>query len=918
MNNPGAEKWRPMAISNPSTRLRMARSMPHWVLAQQQKDAEQKQQRQPPTPPKVPPPSLSGDCGDPDYEIIEFPTRPQAQKSSTPGMTYKCALCGTENVFARCDICNGNYCEACDDMNHKHPKRKNHVRRRILTDLATKTRPPLPPKGENVSSPPPIPPPRRNRKSAQAKSTQNQGSTNLSLIERVDSLKRALPNTTRPLSATLDTKTVSKSMQSVNTITNDGTGSGSGTDKMSTLQERYRKYQEAMRAQDVNRRRHPPSDISRDTLNTRPLSVGSPKLTPSVPPPPPPRSMMQSASVCDLSSPHMWNPGMHQAQSMAHLGPGGIPIMWYPPNPPWDMTMGGSTMSLNHPTMWGYPMGFPPSQMLPPHYPGSISRSHSPARSVKSSRRSRAVSPSPSLKSRKSLASRSRSRRSQGSPSDASSEDSGESDFDDRLSKSSRGTRRGSVSRSTRQRSYHEDDGSRNLLNRNRRERLMSEERMTSTEDQWSENHSIKRYPTSPKNHDEFQKNTLNSRRRYDQDERRLSRLDSRLDRVQNGSYRRRRSTDDDSSDRKSTLQTRSRVTSSSDDHFDRSEMVPRRRDDEMIPRRASSVRREVSLDDLERTSRRDSQRSSIDSDTQITRRTPSREASRRIQEVERIDNSRSIRDEDDVPRATKNLRSREASRDRESVSRRESSLRKEMEEAERISVRRMSSHDSDSQSIRKTPSRESVSRKMRENEDRDVTRSVNKNQEEVRRYIETEDREVRQFIEEEKRREETLVKKMENERSKHLERSPSVSKEEKHGSTSVDQRNKSPKNVKLREETSTTMEIPKEEWACEHCTFINDLKDRVCVVCCKTRSSALPPSSEENQEDVQSGLSEISKNELATTSSNISNPSPDLEKRTSLLKISNSEESGDSGSTKNKGRARRKISFSFGTKSNQ
>lgn len=136
--------------------------------AQQQKEAEQKQQRRPPTPPKAPPPSLSGDCGDPDYEIIEFPTRPQAQKPSTPGViTYKCALCGTENVFARCDICNGNYCEACDDMNHKHPKRKNHVRRRILTDLATKTRPPLPPKGDNLSSPPPIPPPRRNRKNAQ-------------------------------------------------------------------------------------------------------------------------------------------------------------------------------------------------------------------------------------------------------------------------------------------------------------------------------------------------------------------------------------------------------------------------------------------------------------------------------------------------------------------------------------------------------------------------------------------------------------------------------------------------------------------------------------------------------------------------------------------------------------------------------
>ena len=67
-----------------------------------------------------------------------------------------------------------------------------------------------------------------------------------------------------------------------------------------------------MRAQDANRRRHPPSDISRDTLNARPLSIGSPKLTPPVPPPPPPRSMMQSTSVCDLSSSHMWNPGMHQ------------------------------------------------------------------------------------------------------------------------------------------------------------------------------------------------------------------------------------------------------------------------------------------------------------------------------------------------------------------------------------------------------------------------------------------------------------------------------------------------------------------------------------------------------------------------------------------------------------------------------
>ncbi|XP_076398262.1 linear Ubiquitin E3 ligase isoform X12 [Megachile rotundata] len=861
MNNPGAEKWRPMAISNPSTRLRMARSMPHWVLAQQQKEAEQ-QQRRPPTPPKIPPPSLSGDCGDPDYEIIEFPTRPQPLKSSTA--ISKCALCGTENVFARCDTCNGNYCEACDDMNHKHPKRKGHVRRRILTDFAMKTRPPLPPKGENLSSPPPIPPPRRNRKNAQAKSTQNQGSTNLSLIERVGSLKRNLPNTARPLSATLDSKMVSKSMHSVNSPPTDGSASGTGTDKMSTLQERYRKYQEAMRAQDANRRRHASSDVSRDTLNTRPVSLGSPKLAPPVPPPPPPRSMMQSTSVCDLSSPHMWNPGMHQTQSMAHLGPGGVPMMWYPPNAPWDMSMGGSTMSLNQAMPWGYPMGYPPSQMLPPYYPTSLSRPHSPARSVKSTRRSRAVSPSPSIKSRKSLASRSRSRRSQGSPSDASSEDSGESDFDDRLSRSSR-SRRGSVSRSVRQRSYHEDEGGRGLLPRNRRERLMSEERMTSTEDQWSESHPTKRYPPSSRGYDDFQKSTLNSRRRYDQDERRLSKPDLRLDRVQNGNYRRRRSTDEESSDRRGTLPARSRVTSSSDDHFDKAEVSARRKEDDIPAKRASSVRRDARLDDFERSSRRDSRRSSIDSDAQI-RKTPAREVSaRRNQETET--------NEVVTRPASRNQPSRDPSRDREPP-KRESSLRRDtpVDEVERSPARRSSgrsSFDSDNQSSRKTPSRESVPRKARE-DDRPVSRPASRAQEETRGEEESSAKKVNEI----KQQEKTVPSRREEKREEDRSRT---------------------KNTSER----TTMEIPEEEWACEHCTFINNVKDRVCVVCCKTKSSALPPSNPENSEDVPSVLSEVPKSESAA--SNPSNPSPDLEKRTSLLKISNSEESGDSGSAKNK-----------------
>ncbi|XP_076228824.1 linear Ubiquitin E3 ligase isoform X2 [Nomia melanderi] len=854
MNNPGAEKWRPMAISNPSTRLRMARSMPHWVMAQQQKEAEQQKQRRPPSPPKIPPPSLSGDCGDPDYEIIEFPTRPQtqthSQKSSAPAANAnKCALCGTENVFARCDTCKGNYCEACDDMNHKHPKRKHHVRRRILTDLATKTRPPLPPKGENLSNPPPIPPPRRNRKT-QAKSTQSQGPTNLSLIERVGSLKRTLPS--RPVSATLDAKTVSKSMQSAKDAA-AVEASGQGTDKMSTLQERYRKYQEAMRAQDANRRRHTSNEISRDLVNTRPMSMGSPRLAPPVPPPPPPRSMIQSASVCDLSSPHMWNPGMHQAQSMAHLGPGGMPMMWYPNNP-WDMTMGGSTMSLNHPAMWGYPMGYPPSQMLPPHYPGSFSRPHSPARSVKSGRRSRAPSPSPSMKSRKSLVSRSRSRISQGSPSDASSEDSGESDFDDRLSRSSRGTRRGSISRS-RQRSYHEDDN-RSLLSRNRRERLLSEERMSTEE--WPEGLS-KRHP---RNYDDLQKNTLNSRRRYDQDERRLSKLDPRLERVQNGNYRerRRRSTDEESSDRKSTLPARSKVTSSSDDHFDKAEPAPRR-DDEAMPRRASSARRDVALDETDRSSRRDSRRSSVDSDMQVPRKPASRESSARRYQEDRLD-----KDEDQ--RGLGEARNQQdPSRDREPLKdapKREASL-------EDTSARRSSkSLESDNQ--RKTPSREAP-RKLRDSADRETSRPASRNQEFEAKKVEART--------EEKRSEEPAKK--DDRVAKSLTVAEKEAKRESVSNVPDDQK---------------VMEIPKEEWACEHCTFLNNEKDRVCVVCCKTKSSALPPATEDNAEEA---ASEPPKSDSATPSSNLSNPSPDLEKRTSLLKISNSEESGDSGSARNK-----------------
>ncbi|XP_067211070.1 E3 ubiquitin-protein ligase lubel isoform X8 [Linepithema humile] len=912
MSNPGAEKWRPMAISNPSTKLRMARSMPHWVMQQQQQREAEQQQRRPPSPPKIPPPSLSGDCGDPDYEIIEFPTRPQAQKSSpTPAKSSagKCALCGTENLFARCDTCNANFCEACDDMNHKHPKRKGHVRRRILTDQACRSRPPLPPKGENLLNPPPIPPPRRNRKTTQAKSALAKGSAHLPLFDKVGTLKHNFCNA-RPGSSSLDPGArVSKSTNTLNTSSNDA----SGTDKMTTLQERYRKYQEAMRAQDANRRRHPSTDTSRDTLSGRPLSVGSPKSAPPLPPPPPPRAMIQSASVCDLSAAHMWNPGMHQAQSMAHLGPGGVPMMWYPPaNSGWDMSMGGSTVSLHHPNMWGYPMGYPSAQMLPPHYPGSLSRAHSPARSVKSSRRSRAPSPSPSLKSKKSYASRSRSRRSPGSPSDASSENSDESDVDDRLSRGSR-SRRGSVPRSIRQRSYHDDDA-RSIASRSRRERLISEERMMSGEDQWSESQSSKRYSTPSRSYDDYQKsNTVASGRRYNQDDRSAAKTDPRLDRVQNGTYRdrQRRSTDEESSDRKVNAPGRTRVTSSSDDHFERVENALKR---------ASSLRRDIMLDDLERSStRRDSRRSSFESDGQV-RKTPSRDVTspRRTSEerarlLERQSSQgghsdRTNKDEVESRSTRREQQIRDISRDRELLARRDSFQRKDTpDDVDRISAKRSSgrsSLESDNQSLKKTPSKETPTRKHEDGKDWDLPRindlQITNRQRSIERSQQVKDS-IRTAEAQQKRQESGDTKQQQQQQQQQQTRRSQP--REDPAKTEMIESHSKVTNVASKKtvsnEAAGLMEIPKEEWACEHCTFINKINDRVCVVCCKTRSSALPPSTlDDDPSEADQAEAQAPKNE---TPSSIGNPSPDLEKRANLPKISNSEESGDSGSVKNK-----------------
>lgn len=162
MNSTGHERWRPMAISSPSTRLRSARSMPHWVQAR-----EPNENIAPPPLPTTEPPPL-----DPDYEVIEFPGQaytnaPLATKPVAAGDGKRdgrhCDLCGCSTPTVRCDKCAHQiFCLSCDDMYHRHPKRQSHVRKALETSRFQTFRPPLPPKNEHMLAP--VPPPRKNKR----------------------------------------------------------------------------------------------------------------------------------------------------------------------------------------------------------------------------------------------------------------------------------------------------------------------------------------------------------------------------------------------------------------------------------------------------------------------------------------------------------------------------------------------------------------------------------------------------------------------------------------------------------------------------------------------------------------------------------------------------------------------------------
>ncbi|XP_030381215.1 uncharacterized protein LOC115629049 isoform X6 [Scaptodrosophila lebanonensis] len=158
------------------------RTMPKWVKSVLSKQTEANERigpKPPPTPPngaattngttpKAPAlPPKTKNQPEPDYEVIEFsnqqysnePMKTTVIRTKTPENKLKCTLCGSQNPWVTCGECSGQlFCASCDDMFHKHPKRKNHVRKAVEQGT-----PPIPPKAQ-AGGAPPVAPPRRGKR----------------------------------------------------------------------------------------------------------------------------------------------------------------------------------------------------------------------------------------------------------------------------------------------------------------------------------------------------------------------------------------------------------------------------------------------------------------------------------------------------------------------------------------------------------------------------------------------------------------------------------------------------------------------------------------------------------------------------------------------------------------------------------
>ncbi|XP_057670807.1 E3 ubiquitin-protein ligase lubel isoform X3 [Diorhabda carinulata] len=458
MNNKG-EKWRPMHISNPSTRLRMARNMPQWMsksgnsfpappVPKEEHRQTQLNHRQ--------------TIDEPDYEVIEFgqysndvPPLPEKNINNRKKDGLHCQLCGSSASSVHCDQCKQIFCLSCDDMYHRHPKRQTHTRRRLEETI----RPPLPPKGEAILAP--VPPPRRHRRAGSLgpspcpsplpirHSQVNRSSTmprreshgGFCLTDKTSSFKRDSFGS-RPLPP--PPNSYQRDMSSV-----DLNSRGLVPSPSPSLQQRYKQHQLAMKGTLSNTSSDFERNSSKDTgfpgsesgqwnVRSRAGSVSGSDIGRNV------------SRRFDTFHPDREHPVAHhqhgfvpvqQAQSLANLN--------YPPSccpTPWmnqfgyDHQLHGSNLSLNMAPR-GYMMN--PVWMNPwnnnvPMYPSpfSMSISNMHPSGVQGFQHSRPPSPTQSVKSRKSNQSR-RSRKKYVEDTEDEDEDDRRSTFSDR--RSSRG-----------------------------------------------------------------------------------------------------------------------------------------------------------------------------------------------------------------------------------------------------------------------------------------------------------------------------------------------------------------------------------------------------------------------------------------------------------------------------------------------
>ncbi|XP_049279215.1 E3 ubiquitin-protein ligase lubel isoform X6 [Anopheles funestus] len=288
--------------SSPSNRFRSGRNMPSWVTESSDRVG-----------PPPPPPPVNND---PEYEVIDVANQQQYSNAPPPVplkspdikrlTVMKCDLCGSVAPVVRCEQCDQNlFCVSCDDRYHRHPKRQTHVRKPIeppavVSPAPNMVKPPLPPKGEAGSSGP-LPPPRRNKRPGsfhfpspmfgrkqdqqtipttvpqgqpeqqqQQKPPQPPPSPALSLREKMNSLKRFIHPSNRPLpdppenkihSSNSSLDTVSKRSPSVGprsvstTMEKIQNNTAATLDRMTLLQQRYRQHQEAMKSDGDRSRR---------------------------------------------------------------------------------------------------------------------------------------------------------------------------------------------------------------------------------------------------------------------------------------------------------------------------------------------------------------------------------------------------------------------------------------------------------------------------------------------------------------------------------------------------------------------------------------------------------------------------------------------------------------------------------------